>query len=164
MKELKIYNTLQVTIVTDSGADWKEDAEHYADEIFEAIEKDDVDLAEYADEYHGATYYKKLRNIKMTAEFYGDKLYGVAICEVDDDWNDDDTTQLKEYLTGQYSDGWGEGFEQREISEWTEEEESEEYDEDEGYYTEYYDVRYYAYVNFWQWKTFRIMTEDELKN
>lgn len=164
MKTLKIYNTLQVTVMNDT-TDWTESAESYIDEINEAIAHEDIDLAEYADEYHGATYYKKLHPIKMGTEFYGDKLYGLAICEVDDDWNDEDTEQLKEYLTGQYADGWGEGFEQREISEWTEEEECEEYDEEEDeYYTEYYDVRYYAYVNFWQCKTFRIMTEDELKS
>ena len=162
MKTIKIYNTLEVTIQTDDDY-WTEAAEDYSNEIFEAVEKENINLAEYADEYHGATYYKKLESIKMSVEFYGDKLYGVATCDVTDDWNDEDTAQLKKYLTGQYSDGWGEGFEQREISEWIGEEESEEYDEDEGYYTDYYDVRYSAYVNFWQYRNFRIMTEDELK-
>lgn len=163
MKTLKIYNTLEVTVASDNF-DWTEDAIVYADEIIEAVENDDVDLAEYADEYHGATYYKKLESIKMSTELYDGTLYGCAICKVSDDWNDEDTKQLKEYLTGQYSDGWGEGFEQREISEWSEEEEFEEYDDEEDeYYTEYYDVKHYAYVSFWQSKNFKIMTEDELK-
>lgn len=153
MKTIKIYNTLEVTIQTDVDY-WTEAAENYSNEIFEAIEKEDINLAEYADN-------DKVKSITMSVEFYGNKLYGVATCEVTDDF--EDIEWLKNYLTGQYSDGWGEGFEQREISEWIGEEESEEYDEDEGYYTDYYDVRYSAYVNFWQYKNFRIMTEDELK-
>lgn len=154
-----------VKILMERDGITKEDAIVYADEIIEAVENDDINLAEYADEYHGATYYKKLHSIKMSTEIYNGKIYGMAICEVEDDWNDDETNQLKEYLTGQYSDGWGEGFEQREISTWTDEEECEEYDKEEDeYYTDYYDARFYAYVSFWQSKNFMIMTEDELKN
>lgn len=100
----------------------------------------------------------------MTVEEHNNELYGVAICNVDDDWNDEDTEQLKEYLTGQYSDGWGEGLEQREIATWKDEEQQEEYDEEEDeYYTDFYEINVYAYVHFWQSKNFRIMTESELK-
>lgn len=164
MKTIKIYNTLKVTIMTESDVDWTEDAMAYANEIFNAVSEDNIDLAEYADDYHGNSYYKKLHEIRMSVEEYDNKLYGVAICKVDDDWNDEDTEQLKEYLTDQYSDGWGEGLEQREIASWKDEEQQEEYDEEEDeYYTDFYEINVYAYVNFWQSKNFRIMTESELK-
>ena len=163
MKTLRIYNTLIAQIASESDC-YNAPAEDYAAELFEALEKDDTDLAEYADDYHGATYYKKLRKVTMSAEWYGGRLYGLATCEVDDDWTDDDTAQLKEYLSGQYSDGWGEGFEQREIASFTETETCEEYDEEaDEYYESEWEVRHDVYISFWQGDNYRIMTEAELK-
>jgi hypothetical protein len=72
--------------------------------------------------------------------------------------------QLKSFLIGQYADGWGEGFEQREIDSYTEVETSEEYDEEaDEYYESEWDVRYDVYISFWQSEGFKIMTEAELK-
>lgn len=157
MKTIKIYNTLQVTIETENNDSWTEPVICWQDAIEDALTAESPNLAQYTD-------CEKIHDITIETERKCGDLYGIAICEVDDDWNDEDTAQLKEYLTGQYSDGWGEGFEQREIESWIEEEEYEEYDDEEDkYYTDYYNVRYYAYVNFWQSKNFRIMTEEELK-
>lgn len=119
MKTLKIYNPLIAQIASESNC-FTAPAEEYAAALLEALENDDADLAEYADDYHGATYYKKLHKVTMSADWYGGRLYGLATCEVDDDWTAEDTAQLKEYLSGQYSDGWGEGFEQREVYSYTE--------------------------------------------
>lgn len=100
----------------------------------------------------------------MSTEWVGRKLYGLATCEVNDDWTDEDTAQLKEYLTGQYADGWGEGFEQHEIDSFTEIETCEEYDEEaDEYYESEWEVRSDVYISFWQDRNFRIMTEAELK-
>ena len=163
MRTLKLYNTLTAFVASEDNS-YTTCAEEYADELYEALKNDDTDLAEYADDYHGATYYKKLHKITMSVDWVGRKLYGLATCEVDDDWTDDDTAQLKEYLSGQYSDGWGEGFEQREIYSFKETETSEEYDEEaDEYYESEWDVRYDVYISFWQFDNFRIMTEDELK-
>lgn len=52
MKTIKIYNTLKVTVMTESDVDWTEDAMTYANEIFDAVSEDDINLAEYADDYH----------------------------------------------------------------------------------------------------------------
>jgi len=162
MKTLKIYNTLSAQIASDSS-EYRTAAEEYAEELFKALEKDDTDLAEYADDRHGETYYKKLRKITMSAEWVGRKLYGLATCEVSDDWTENDTAQLKSYLLAQYADGWGEGFEQREIYSFTEPETFEEYDEEaDEYYESEWDVRHEVYISFWQWEGFKIMTEAEL--
>lgn len=163
MKTLKIYNTLIAQIASESNC-YTAPAEDYAAELAEALERDKTDLAEYADDYHGATYYKKLRKVTMSTEWVGRKLYGLATCELNDDWTDEDTAQLKEYLTGQYADGWGEGFEQHEIDSFTEIETCEEYDEEaDEYYESEWEVRSDVYISFWQDRNFRIMTEAELK-
>lgn len=163
MKEIKIYNTL-IAHIDGETSEYDDLAEQYADQIFEALENDDTDLAPYADNRHGETYASKLHSTKITVEWVCDKLYGVCIALVDDDWTDTDTEQLKDYLIGQYADGWGEGFEQREIESYTEMETSEEYDEEaDEYYESEWPVRYEVYISFWQNKNFRIMTEAELK-
>lgn len=165
MKEIKIYNTLVMNVYTDNGDEYQLSPMDYADEIAEKVEAyDDGDLADYADSYHGSTYYTKLQKITLGTEIFNGCIYGLATCTVSDDWNDSDTAQLKEYLTGQYADGWGEGFEQREIHEFSETEPCEEYDEEnDEYYESDYEVRHSVYCNFWQDHGYRIMTETELK-
>ena len=80
-----------------------------------------------------------LHRTKITVEWINGKLYGVCTASVDDDWTDSDTEQFKDYLIGQYADGWGEGFEQREI------------DTSDGE----------LYVHLWSWENWSIQTEEE---
>ena len=161
MKTLKIYNTLIATVAGDTS-EYNAPAEDYANELYEALKKDGTDLAEYIYEDDGSIY-GKVHKITISADWVNGKLYGLATCEVSDDWTDADTALLKEYLEGQYSDGWGEGFEQREIDSFTEIETSEEYDEEgDEYYESEWDVRYDVYISFWQFDNFRILTEAEL--
>lgn len=164
MKTIKIYNTLLAQCASNEydfhcpADDWAEELENAL-----AVEMDeDWNLADYTDK--DMPYSKKLHSINISTTWIKGKLHGLATCAVDDDWNEEDTAHLIEYLIGQYADGWGEGFEQREIASYTDEDYCEESYEDEEtgefiYENVPYDVTYYVYVSFWQSENFRIWAE-----
>ena len=57
----------------------------------------------------------KVRSAEFSAEARNNQLWGVAECWVIGELTSEELTNLKAYLSGQAADGWGEGFEQREI-------------------------------------------------
>lgn len=76
-----------------------------------------------------------------SVQIIGDELFGVMKMDINSPLTSAEEFILKEYFTGQYSDGWGEGFEQREI---------EVFEGD-------------LYVSFWSPTNFHIETSQEFQ-
>lgn len=116
----------------------------YIDEILDAIERDTL-----PDEiYRGLMHYYdgkdsvngKVEKYEFSVEMVGDELMGVAVLTLNADLNSQELQKIKDDVTGQASDGWGEGFEQREIE------------------TDIGDI----YVSFWNYRDWFIKTGEEL--
>ena len=57
----------------------------------------------------------KVHSVVFTVENRNRQLWGVAECRIASELTEAEIETLKEYISGQASDGWGEHFEQREI-------------------------------------------------
>ena len=115
----------------------------YAWAIEDAIEKDrrldDQDMAQYFHEDAGLK--NKLASMVWGVEVYRGELFGKIECSLKEEMTPAEEEILKDYITGQNSDGWGEHFEQQPI------------DTEDG------DL----YVSFWNsGDDYAIMTQDEL--
>ena len=129
LKEVKFYCPLKIEQISDEEDDWEE----YSDEPVDlpsycAISAaGDVNLAieEYAspcEENRGIMAYLgdremlgKVYSIFPSVERIGDDICGVFTCQLYDDLDSYELEALRSELSGQASDGWGEGFEQQEI-------------------------------------------------
>ena len=89
----------------------------YETAIRDAVENDTRDFGGDLMQYYHED--DSVRNKAITAvpsvEVHGNKLCGCLTVELKEPLLDDEQTVLCNYISGQYSDGWGEGFEQREI-------------------------------------------------
>lgn len=89
----------------------------YADEIEKAVKTYTENGAENLMKYFDGSDFIKQHVLSAvpSVEIRDGQLYGCTTVQVDEDLPDFAWNQLMSYLTGQYSDGWDEGFEQREI-------------------------------------------------
>ena len=89
----------------------------YADAVNEAVKKDiadfNGDLMQYYHEDDSVR--SKVVNAVPSVEIHGNKLCGCLNVELQESLNEGEQAVLCDYISGQYSDGWGEGFEQRDI-------------------------------------------------
>ena len=130
--ELKLYSPLTAELVEDEpDLDWE-----YGDVVDYPLPLDGRDLVDFRDTIEEAiadevlpeeverglmnwfwvcdNLNNTLNSVRITAEEINDRLYAVATCKVKGKLTPDELTELKEFCVGQYADGWGEGFEQRE--------------------------------------------------
>ena len=87
----------------------------YAAAISEQIEREGDHLEQYLDGEKEPYLAAHVKSIRLSVEEHGGELCGCATVVVDADLTERGWNDLQEYLSGQYSDGWGAGFEQRDI-------------------------------------------------
>lgn len=89
----------------------------YAWAIEEAIAKynnlDEHNMAEYFD--RDVALKNKLTCMSWGVELYRGRLFGKISCSLKEEMTDSEEEIMKDWIAGQNSDGWGEGFEQRAI-------------------------------------------------
>ena len=127
MNELtfKLYSPLAAELLPDGNDFWQEDElvelrgqelSAYAAAISEQIEREGDHLEQYLGGESEPYLAAHVKSIRISVEEHGGELCGCATVVVDADLTERGWNDLQEYLSGQYSDGWGEGFEQRDIS------------------------------------------------
>ena len=113
------YCPLQATIIDENGNEWniaQEDLPVYENEIqlkIEVCQEADMDMAAYVGKH--ANMRDKLLYVEWGVENRNDRLYGKISCHFSTPLSAEETERLKDAITGQNSDGFGEGFEQRGI-------------------------------------------------
>lgn len=113
------YCPLQATIIDENGNEWniaQEDLPVYENEIqlkIEDCQQADMDMAAYVGKH--ANLRDKLLYVEWGVENRSDRLYGKISCYFSTPLSAEETERLKDAITGQNSDGFGEGFEQRGI-------------------------------------------------
>lgn len=113
------YCPLHATIIDGNGNEWniaQEDLPVYENEIqlkIEDCQEADMDMAAYVGKH--ANLRDKLLYVEWGVENRNDRLYGKISCYFSTPLSAEETERLKDAITGQNSDGFGEGFEQRGI-------------------------------------------------
>ena len=88
-------------------------ADEIADALNRYIANDENDMAAYYNKDDGVS--EKLTSAVWSVELHGDKLFGRIDCSLKEALTAEETEALRDWLTGQCSDAFGEGFEQQPI-------------------------------------------------
>ncbi len=142
---LKIVSYPQYDCSEDEQEDISpKEAVAYEDQILAAIAKEnrffenDRGLAEYLDE---GTLKEKVHSLYPSVEIIDGELWGVMTAQLRQPLSGEETAELLDFVSGQNSDGYGEGFEQRPIKTLDGE----------------------IYVSFWNSDNYFLKPEQELK-
>ena len=156
LKILKLYMPLRITTYDiENEYGYKEytnepqeisnaEVAQYLDVILKAIEENNLPeeeqrgLMRYYDDHDSVN--AKVSKYVFSVELVEGELMGVAILTLNDELTPKELEKIKDNITGQASDGWAEGFEQREIS------------------TEMGDI----YISFWNSDNWFIKTAEEM--
>jgi hypothetical protein len=125
----KLYSPLFVQRLADEEEDDYEDMEvlpqshlqYYEEEIHEAIVEHrlpgegDRGLMSYYGHRGSGAVDEKVYSMHVDVETRIGRLWGTATLGLTEELTPEELDELKDYLSGQYSDGFGEGFEQRGI-------------------------------------------------
>jgi predicted metal-binding protein len=135
----------------------RDEINQFADDIKAAIGGED--LAPYLDDRYPELN-AKVKSIKPGVGPHNGKLMALTRVYCSGGLGPKEIKQLKDYLTGQYSDGFGEGFEQREVATWTEEYDYSYEEEDEdgnvSMVEETDEVKVGLFISFWNSQGFRM--------
>ncbi|WFA09219.1 antirestriction protein ArdA [Tissierella sp. Yu-01] len=156
LQNLKLYMPLSITTYDiENEYGYKEYANEpqeisnaevaqYLDVILKAIEENNLPeenqrgLMRYYDDHDSVN--AKVSKYVFSVELVEGELMGVAVLTLNNELTSKELEKIKDNITGQASDGWAEGFEQREIS------------------TEMGDI----YISFWNSDNWFIKTAEEI--
>lgn len=124
LSETRLYCPLKITVNNhDDSADLYETPSHYYTEYEDKINKKIQQSFDYDEQERGLVTWcddeditRKVFSAKPFVEVRGGDLYGCVLLEHYGDLEKADLVSVSDYISGQLSDGWGEGFEQHEIS------------------------------------------------
>lgn len=142
--EMKVYVPLKVTKYDEDFEEEEIDGEPYMRDIREQVRQFNREDGERGfAEYYGKDNISrnKVYSIRPDVERVRDVMMGVAVIKMTKPLTEPEIEDLKDYLTGQFADGWGESFEQREINVSGNE----------------------IYVHFWDSQEYFIKTEEEME-
>lgn len=132
--EIKLLTPLTGEFFSEERSDWERDFGcdgelldgtdllQYMESIQKQVdrenspEEDGGDICNLMEYFHGSDSIKeKVESAIVSVESAEGVLYGCTTLRMKEYLESEELQELCDYITGQYSDGWGEGFEQRDI-------------------------------------------------
>ena len=120
----KLYSPLTAELLSDGSEYWNDtdsivlrgyELTDYVEAITAQIAEEGTNIEQYMDAEDDPYLAAHVKSIRLSVEERDGELCGCATVIVDEDLTERGWNDLQDYITGQYSDGWGEGFEQRDI-------------------------------------------------